>query len=87
MTSLRPNKAGLVLGAILAIWHSLWALLVAFGWAQTVIDFVFWMHFLKPVYVVGPFSVGTAFVLIGITASIGYVTGFVFGVIWNRLRR
>ena len=27
----------------------------------------------------------TALVLIGITASMGYATGFVFGLVWNRL--
>jgi hypothetical protein len=26
-------------------------------------------------------------VLVGVTASIGYAMGFVFGVIWNRLHR
>ena len=87
MTSMSPNKVGLVLGVFLGVWHSLWALLVALGWAQTVLDFVFWMHFLKPAYVVGSFDGSTALVLIGITASIGYATGFVFGVLWNRLHR
>lgn len=55
------------------------------GWAQAVIDFVFWMHFMKPLLVVGPFNASTALVLIGITASMGYATGFVFGLGWNRL--
>jgi hypothetical protein len=87
MTSMSPNRAGLVLGVFLGVWHSLWALLVALGWAQTVIDFVFWIHFLKPPYVVASFNASTALVLVGVTASIGYAMGFVFGVIWNRLHR
>ena len=87
MTRISPNNAGLVLGALLGAWHLLWALLVALGWGQSVIDFVFRVHFLKPVYVVDAFKASTALALIGITAGIGYVTGFVFGFLWNRLHR
>ena len=87
MTRIAPNKVGLVVGGLLGAWHSLWALLVAVGWAQPVIDFVFWMHFLKPVYVVDTFKGTTALVLIAVTGAIGYAVGFVFGVLWNRVHR
>jgi len=56
---------------------------VAAGWAQPVIDFVFWMHFIKPVYVIQPFNLGTATVLVVVTAVIGFVVGSVFAVLWN----
>ena len=80
---INPINGGLVLGAIIDLWHLTWSLLVAAGWAQSVIDFVFWMHFIKPVYVIQPFNLGTATVLVVVTAVIGFVVGSVFAVLWN----
>ena len=78
-----PIKAGLVLGAVIGLWHLTWSLQVASGWAQPFIDFVFWMHFVKPVYVVEPFNLGTATILVAVTAAMGFVIGCVFAVLWN----
>ena len=33
-----------------------WSLLVLIGWAQPIIDFIFWAHMIKPVYFVKPFD-------------------------------
>ena len=87
MGTVNPNKAGLVIGALGGGWHLLWALLVAGGWAQAVINFVFWMHFLAPPYVVKPFQASVAAVLIGVTAALGYATGYLFGILWNWIHR
>jgi hypothetical protein len=85
MTS--PNKAGLVIAALIGGWHICWALLVLLGWAQPIIDFIFWAHMIKQVYFVKPFAPMAAAALIVITAVIGYVFGFVGAVIWNKLHR
>jgi hypothetical protein len=82
-----PNKVGLVLGVLIGGWHLFWSLLVAIGWAQPIIDFVFWAHMIKPVYFVKPFDPVAAVTLILITAIIGYIFGFLGAVIWNRLHR
>ncbi len=85
--TIQPNKAGLVLGSLLGIWHLAWALLVALGWAQPLINFIFWLHFIKPIYVIEPFNAGTAAMLVAITALCGYVVGFIFALLWNRFHR
>ncbi len=51
-----PNKVGLVIGALIGGWHFVWSLLVLIGWAQPIIDFIFWAHMIKPVYFVKPFD-------------------------------
>jgi hypothetical protein len=87
MGSVSPHRAGLVLGALIGGWHLLWAVLVAVGWGQTILNFVFWMHFLKPPYTVGPFSAGIAAVLIVVTSVIGYLMGYILGLLWNWIHR
>jgi hypothetical protein len=87
MQAVNAHKAGLVLGVLLGGWHLLWALLVAIGWAQPVIDFIFWIHFIKPIYVIGPFSAGVALLLVGVTAVLGYAFGHILGALWNRVHQ
>lgn len=87
MGRIEPNKAGLQLGALFGGWHLLWSLLVALGVAQQLIDFIFWIHFIKPVYVIESFVFGRAAILVLVTAAIGYVTGIAFAMLWNRVHR
>ena len=81
------RNTGLVLGALFGGWHLCWSILVALGWAQPVIDFVFWMHFIKPIYVIEPFEIVRAAILIIVTTGIGFVIGAVFALIWNALHK
>jgi len=62
-------------------------LLVALGWAQSLMDFVFWMHFIRSIYVIQPFNLSTAAILVVITSVSGFFIAFVFGVILNGLHR
>jgi hypothetical protein len=87
MKVIHPVRAGIALGALIGAWHLCWTLLVATGWAQSLIDFIFWMHFIKPVYVIAPFNLGIAVILIAVTSVIGFVVAYVFSLLWNRLHR
>jgi hypothetical protein len=84
MTRIDPTKSGLVLGAVIGLWHLTWSLLVALGWAQPFIDFVFWMHFIRPVYVIQAFNPTIATILVVVTAGIGFVIGSVFAVLFHK---
>jgi hypothetical protein len=87
MGTVNPNKAGLTVGVMLGGWHFLWALLVAAGWAQAIINFVFRIHFLTPAWTVEGFHTGLAVTLVLVTAALGYASGYVLCVLWNRLHR
>lgn len=79
------NKLGLVFGSAFGLWHLVWALLVAFGIAQGLLDFVFRLHFIQPVYVVTAFQPLLAVGLIVLTTVLGYTIGWIAGAIWNWL--
>ena len=63
-----PSKVGLVSGALIGGWHFVWSLLVLLGWAQPILDFIFWAHMIKQVYFVKPFDPVAAVTLIVITS-------------------
>ena len=87
MNKIGVAKSGLVLGIVLGGYHVCWSALVALGWAQPVMDFVFWMHFIKPVLVIEPFGIVKAVILLIVTASLGFVIGSVFALVWNALHK
>jgi len=71
-------------GAFLALWHTLWALLVWLGAAQWLLDFIFRLHMITPPYKVASFDFLTAAGLVLMTAISGYAFGWVIAFIWNR---
>lgn len=84
---LNKNKTGLLLGTFLGLWHLTWSLLVALGAAQTLLDWIYALHFLNNPFQVGPFRFGTAILLILITSIIGYLFGWVLAFLWNAIHK
>jgi hypothetical protein len=87
MSQLDRNKAGASVGLFLGGWHLIWSLLVASGWGQPIIDFVLWMHMVHLQYIVGPFELRAAAVLVLLTTLGGYAIGWLFAFVWNLLHR
>ena len=84
MNRTNPHSIGLVFCIFLGSWHTLWSLLVWLGAAQPLIDFVFRLHMITPPYTIAAFNLGTAAALVAVTTGIGYVVGWMAGIIWNR---
>lgn len=83
MPTVNPWKVGLVFGVLLGGCHLAWALCVAIGWAQPLLDFILRIHFIAPVWTVMPFNVTDAIILVAVTGGIGAVTGWLVGLLWN----
>lgn len=82
---LDANKVGLVLGLMVGGAHLLWAVLVAIGWGQPLLNFIFWLHLLSNPYQVAPFDITAATLLVIITFAVGYIVGWIFATLWNKI--
>src|SRR6476661_6634303 len=85
LTHVNVFKAGAVLAAVTGGFHLFWVLMVAAGWAQSVIDFILWAHFIKPFYVVDLFEPVRALILLGLTTAVGFLMGLGAACAWNGL--
>jgi len=85
VSKLNPTKTGLAVGLLMGGWHVMWSILVAVGVAQWVIDFVFWMHFLRPVFMVESFDLARMLILVAVTSALGLLIGYALALLWNGL--
>lgn len=84
---INPLRLGLAFGLLLALFHAAWALLVATGWAQPLMNFIFWAHFITPPYHIEAFETGRAAILLAFVFGAGLLLGVIGGYLWNRLAR
>ena len=80
-------KVGLALGGFLAIMHALWAILVATGAAQPIMDFVLKLHMISNPAIVTEFNLLLSLALVVFTGAVGFVVGFVFTAVYNRAHK
>lgn len=85
--NISPLRTGVALGAVLGVAHLLWSVAVAFGVAQAIVDFIFWMHFIQLQIGIAAFNPGVAAVLVLVTGLTGFGAGYSFAVIWKWLHR
>lgn len=85
MRHIHPFKAGIAVGAVVGLFHLVWASFVAAGWARPIMDFVLRLHLIRLQYDIAPFALGTAAALVALTFTIAFVFGFVFAAVWNWL--
>lgn len=85
MRHLSKLKSGLALGIVVGIGHLAWTMLIAFGTAKPVLDYILKLHFLEFTYTLAPFDAVTAMTLVAVTAGVGFVFGVIFAAVWNWL--
>lgn len=87
MAKLNKNKVGLAVGLLVAILHAVWAILVAVGVGETVIQWIMPLHFIDMAASVFTFSIVTALLLIVVAFIGGYVIGWVYAAISNKIAK
>lgn len=84
---MNEKKLGLILGSFFGLMHLLWSILIALGFAQSFLNFVFNMHSLNNPYMVMPFDLMRSIGLIIITSVVGYIVGNILAMIWNKFHK
>ena len=87
LEELNKNKIGLILGFLFAIIHFVWSVFVAVfpSGLQSFLDWIFKLHFLNSIYTLTTFNFVNAILLIVVTFVVGYIIGWVFAALWNKM--
>ncbi len=85
MKELSKNHVGLLLGGLMALLHLVWSVLVFFGVAKLLLDWILWLHFINIQVTVGPFDLLRAVLLVIVTFAVGFIVGWVSAWIWDML--
>lgn len=71
----------------MALCHLLWIVLVVAGVAETIMNWIFKIHFMSNPFVMQPFDLVNGIWLLVVTFAVGYVAGWVFAVLANMLHK
>jgi hypothetical protein len=75
----------MAVSAFMGLVSLVWAVLVGVGAAQGLITFGFKLMMVKPVMMVTAFDPTSAVMLVILMLVKGYVIGYVFALVWNRV--
>ncbi len=84
---LNPGKTALAAGAFAGLWHVVWGILVVLGWASALQSWILDLHFLNNPFAVQSFDIVKWVTLIVVTAVLGYIFGYIFATIWNKINK
>ncbi len=84
---MNKSKVGLVVGSFAGLVHLVWGILIALGFAQPLLNFIYGMHSLNNPFTVMQFDLVRAVELVVMTFLIGYVVGYVFAILWHKFHR
>ncbi len=82
---LNAQKTATSLSVFIVAVHIVWSIIVALGWGQALLDFIAMLHFIENPPHVGLFNIGTAVILWIVAGIVGYIIGFVFATMWNKV--
>ena len=78
-------RSSVTIGMLVALWHAIWVILVALGWAGIVLDFVLKLHFIGLRVQILPYSAVTGMILLLVAFTVGAFLGALAAMIWNAL--
>jgi len=84
---MNKNKVALVLGSFMGLFHLAWGVLIAFNFAQPLLDFIYNLHSLNNPFAVMPFDLMRTIGLIIVTFLVGYVAGYAFATLWHKIHQ
>lgn len=84
---MNKHKVALVLGSFTGLIHLVWGVLVAVGFAQPLINFIYKLHSLSNPPVVMSFDLGRSVGLVVVTFLAGYFVGYVFAILWHKIHQ
>ncbi|MDD5012426.1 MAG: hypothetical protein PHQ66_02150 [Candidatus Nanoarchaeia archaeon] len=79
------NKPALAIAVFVSVLHALWLILVASGFAQVLMDWIYSLHMLSNPFIVMSFDMVNAIILLIVPALMSYIAVLLFGLVWKMM--
>ena len=84
-TRINPIDSGLIGSISMIMIYLIWIALVFSNLAKPLIDYLFWLHFIQPIFEFEPFDFYRAINLLIIVSCLGFIVGYLFAKAFNLL--